>query len=252
MKTLVVLCVLFAPSGDLFAAVKKRPVPDAPAPAQMHVDPSVLNEYRNHTSVEANNIQHADLDMVGVEPAIDVYDLQRLRARNDYFTIPVETSGRTLVAPRVWVGTPHGWQPRPDMSLRLGVDLSYLTRDGAQTLHHEPLNMDVRDNITVHVFPIIPTVQWSYTLPAADSSLRFGPWASIGVGTAMTQITGTLDGVSQSSWTAVSRLAAGLSVGGSSPALVRSVQAGVFSVAGSSPRLDWRSRGFLVGATFVL
>ena len=257
MKIPVSLCfVLSFTSGSLFAASKKQMIPEPAAPAQMHVDPAVLNEYRNHTAMEANSIQHVDLELISVEPAIDVYDLQKLQAKNDYFTVPVEASGRTLVAPRVWIGMPRGWELAPDMFLRLGVDLSYLNREGAQTLHQEPLNMDVRDNITVHVFPIIPTANWSYVLPGSGtgfaSSLRFGPWASAGVGTAMTQITCTLDGVSQSGWTPISRLAGGLSLGGSSPTLMRSVQAGVFSVSGSSQRLEWRSRGFLVGATFVL
>ena len=204
------------------------------------------------SNLESERIEKTGVQILAIEPAIDFHQFTSFHAHNDYFEIPLNGGSKSAIAPSIWVGHPTGAVWFGLIRVRAGLDLSYLGYDGAQSVHQRNLNLDFKDNISAHVFPVLATGRLG---SVSDGGLLLGlsPWLSAGAGMMLTQVAGSLDGTSQSAWSPVTKFAGGLrySLTGTS-AFLCGISAGVFRVSGSSKKADWRGSGLTVGADVFL
>lgn len=248
--------LLLSVSGQVALAAKKstkkveEPRVD-PAP-EMRVDPSLVEQYQSKAEIESRRVQQTNVQFIAVEPSIDFHQFTSFRARNEYFDVPLNGGSKSTMAPSLWVGHPTGAVWGKLVRARLGLSLSYLTFDGAQTVYQRNFGMEFRDNVSSQIFPVMASLRFT----AADldaGTAGVAPFMALSAGTMLTQVTGTLDGVSQSSWTPVTKLACGVrySFAGAN-SLVGGMHAGVFSVSGSSRKAEWKGTGLTLGADFIL
>ena len=250
---LLVLYVTFHSTESLAKKKAKEAEEPAAKPApEMRIDPNLIQSYQKSASVESERVETSGVQILAVEPAIDLHQFQSLYAQNEYFEVPLSGGSKSTMSPSVWVGHPTGSVWFKIIRVRAGLDLSYLGYDGAQTVHQRSLNQDFRDNISAHVFPIIASARLG-SATSNESIFGVSPWVTVGTGMMLTQVSGSLDGASQSAWTPISKVGAGLrySMAGKN-AFFGGVSAGVFRISGSSKKAKWLGSGVTMGADVYL
>jgi hypothetical protein len=253
--TLVLMCTALMLNSPVYAAKKSAKKIDkaaVEAAPEMRIDPNLMNTYQSGAQVESKRVESSDVQFVAVEPTIDFHLFTSFHSQNEYFDVPLNGGSKSAIAPAVWLGHPTGAVWGGVIRARLGLNISYLMFDGAQTVHQRTIDQDFRDNVSAHVLPMVATVRLT---SATKSEFTFGiaPWITAGGGMMLTQVSGNLDGVSQSAWTPISKLGAGLRYSlSTSNGIVGGVHAGAFAVSGSSRKAEWRGTGLTFGADLVL
>ena len=254
---LIYICVVFvvALNGTDALARKKSKVDEKQpfeAEPEMRIDPNLINSYQEKAAIQSEKVEQSGVQILAIEPGLDFHQLTVFKSHNDYFDIPLSGGSKTAIAPSVWVGNPVGAVWFAVVRVRIGVDASYLGYDGAQTVHQRDLNLDFRDNISAHVFPVIVSAKLG-TATKNEYTLGLSPWISLGSGMMLTQVAGNLDGTSQSGWSPVSKMSGGLRylLSGQN-GILGGVSAGVFKISGSSKKAEWQGSGVTVGADVFL
>lgn len=254
LQASVVTLTLALISSEAFAAKKpkKQETPVPPPAPEMKIDPNLINTYKSGAFIESKRVEKSDVQFIAVEPSLDMHQFTSFKARNDYFEVPLNGGSKSSIAPSVWLGHPTGAVWFSLIRVRAGLDLSYIGYDGAQTVHHRTLNLDFKDNISSHAIPLVASTRLT-SATKNESTFGISPWLGAGVGMMLSQVTGSLDGTSQNAWTPISRLSGGLRYSlMSHNGFVGGVNAGVFSVSGSSKKAQWRGTGVTVGADILL
>lgn len=248
------LILLVSFSTEAFAKKKsKKPEEPVSQPEpEMRIDPGLIQSYQQGASLQSERIENASVQILAVEPAIEMHQFKTFVSKNDYFEIPLNGGAKSSMAPAVWVGHPTGAVWFHLIRARVGLDLSYLGYDGAQSVRQRNLGLDFKDNISAHVFPMIASLRLG-SATNSESTWGVSPWFSMGAGMMLTQVSGNLDGTSQSAWSPVSKMAGGLrySLSGSN-AFLGGISAGVFQISGSSKKAEWKGSGVSLGADVFL
>ncbi len=231
---------------------RKLVQPEEKAP-EMRIDPNLVQTYQTGVSAESERVETQGVQYVAVEPSIDFHQFRTFEAHNDYFEIPLNGGSKNTVAPSIWIGHPTGAVWGSMVRARAGLDLSYLSSDGGQSIHHRELNSDFKDNVAAQVLPVFATLRLTNASSSIMSYQGMSPWLSLGAGMMLTQVSGTLDGVSQTAWTPVTKVGTGVRyLLPNTKGFFGGLNAGVFSVAASSQKAVWRGTGVTIGADVVL
>ena len=254
LSSVAVALIVSCYSTEAFARKKSKKLEEpvsAPVP-EMRIDPNLIQSYQQGASVESERIEKSGVQVLAIEPALDMHQFKSFQVNNDYFDIPLNGGTKSAISPSVWIGHPTGAVWFKLIRARVGLDVSYLGYDGAQTVHQRTLNLDFKDNVSAHVFPLIATLRLG-SATTNESIFGISPWLSTGTGMMLTQVSGTLDGTSQSAWSPVSKIGAGLrySLSGHN-AFLGGISAGLFGISGSSKKAQWTGSGVTFGADVFL